>query len=325
MPAAKVQYPRGSGGSVLYPGTQVQVHGLKSGAAKIFNDAEGECRVWSEEHQRMHVKLSHDGSIKAFKAKNLRKVLPPVAEGDGDDPDLEKVLNVFQRFDVNGDGVLDTEEFTACLKAMGLSGAVMQSFLRAVDKDGDGEIRYEEFAKWALGTNEQTGEVKVNTYFGDTTGAQVIDDIADAVGDDDEEPDADAELTLKDLEKLCHGKMPPLWPAHGLKVVNNMRLRFPDYPIEGIMFMMQRNDFIGGTVIRAIRATNTREVDPAPDKGVKCGSPGAFPAWYINQAPDQLLVYEEAGPDFSFRNMRDRNKVRPVGNIPPGERFEVLE
>ena len=43
--------------------------------------------------------------------------------------------------------------------------------------------------------------------------------------------------------------LPDDWPSHGISIVNNVRARFPNYPIEGIVWAMKRNEYIGGRVL----------------------------------------------------------------------------
>eukprot|EP00404_Azadinium_spinosum_P029079 CAMPEP_0180674410 /NCGR_PEP_ID=MMETSP1037_2-20121125/66221_1 /TAXON_ID=632150 /ORGANISM="Azadinium spinosum, Strain 3D9" /LENGTH=132 /DNA_ID=CAMNT_0022703759 /DNA_START=36 /DNA_END=432 /DNA_ORIENTATION=+ len=131
--AAESQYPRGSGGCVLYPGTLVLLHGLKSGSAKSFNGQEATCETWNPDEGkkgRMYVKLKageHAGMLIGMKTANMRKVLAP--EPKDDEMDRE---------------------------SLGLGETALSAFLLAVDKDGDGTVRYEEFVRWALSPTEQS-------------------------------------------------------------------------------------------------------------------------------------------------------------------------
>ncbi len=63
------------------------------------------------------------------------------------DAELE---TLFHEFDLNGDGLLDCEEFAQMLKAMGdeSSPETMSLQFAVVDEDGDGRITAEEFARW---------------------------------------------------------------------------------------------------------------------------------------------------------------------------------
>jgi len=271
----------------------------------------------------LHIDMP-DGSIKAFKPANLRKVIPPQAE----DPELDRVLAVFEQHDKNGDGILETDEFTSLLKSIGLSGKMLENFLVAVDKDGDGEVAYKEFAVWALGKAGTTSSKKrlsrIDTYFPEPSKESAA--AAEKAGESDEEIDDERDLTVKDVAKYCFGKeLPDDWPPHGITVVNNMHNKFPDYPIEGIIQKMRDNNYIGGKVMAAIRKSGTREVELVPASAVKIGKPGDFPAIYKVRSRDgPLAVYEEAGRDWSFQNMRDR-KLEPVGSIPMDGRFRVFE
>eukprot|EP00931_Biecheleriopsis_adriatica_P045591 TRINITY_DN26106_c0_g1_i1.p1 TRINITY_DN26106_c0_g1~~TRINITY_DN26106_c0_g1_i1.p1 ORF type:complete len:370 (-),score=65.35 TRINITY_DN26106_c0_g1_i1:20-1129(-) len=303
-------YPRGSGGCVLYPGSWVRIHGMKKD--KSLNGREGEVRELNPRNGRLHC-LLNGGTIMAFKPGNLQKIKRPV-----DDPEVEKVLEAFQHFDTNGDGVLEINEFETFLKRLGLEGAMLRAFLDAVDKDGDGEVEYEEFCRWALGKTQKASTAK---YF-----PELQHDIADSIdkadlSDDDMEDER--ELTLEDVEKALSGDLPDDWPDHGVKLANNMQQRFPEYPLVDILAKMQEQGYVGGLVIRAIQRTGAKEVEVIPPAAVKIS--GAFPAQYRNRSSNGALrVYQEAGRDFSFQNMRD-GRLRAVGTIPVGDRFQVLE
>jgi len=306
---------------VLHPGTTVQVHGLRS--AGHLNGTEGEVKALNESNGRLHVAFA-DGSIKAFKPGNLRKITPK----EDADPELERVMACFEKFDTNGDGIMDNEEFAACLKSLGLSGRLLQTFLSAVDKDGDGEVQYGEFARWALSKTSGKGQMNrldtLSGLHGDPL-KKAVAEAAEKADDSDEDLDDDRELTLEDIDELCKG-LPDDWPDHGLRVVNNVHARFPDYPLEGIIWQLKQNDYVGGKVIHAIRKMGQREVqDCASSQGAKVNVKGAFPAWYkVRSLKPFLPVYEEAGRNWSLQNMRD-GKLNPVGSIPQNGRFRVNE
>eukprot|EP00932_Pfiesteria_piscicida_P017824 SRR837773.4702.p1 GENE.SRR837773.4702~~SRR837773.4702.p1 ORF type:complete len:324 (+),score=61.37 SRR837773.4702:80-1051(+) len=239
-----------------------------------------------------------------------------------ENPTYNRVLKVFQQFDINGDGVIDRQEFEKCLAALGLAKACLHTFLQNIDKDGDCEIQYGEFVKWALApAGKATPKSRLNVYWPEQ---RDVDKSAVRVDADADEPGRDSELTLEDVERIL--KEPPEhWPEHGLTVLNNMHKRFPEYPVEGIIFMMRRQDFVGGKVMAAIRATGAKEVDIVPPSAVKVGSPGAFPADYlVRSEAEPMPVYREGDKNWGFYNMRDR-KCTPCGELLPGTLFKVLE
>lgn len=314
-------YPRGAAGSVLHPGTTVEVCGLRS--AGHLNGTVGTVKVLNESNGRLHVAFA-DGSIKAFKPGNLRKITPK----QDDDPELDRVMEIFEKFDTNGDGIMDNTEFAACLKALGLSGSLVKTFLEAVDKDGDGEVQYAEFAKWAMSKPDGKKMNRLDTLSVLDSGDSLKTKVADATekADDSDEDMADGrELTMEDVEELCRNGVPDDWPDHGLTVLNNMHGRFPGYPLEAIIWQMRQNEYVGGRVIRNIRQMGEREVDSVPAKGSKVNADGAFPAWYsVRSLNGYLSVYEEAGRNWSLQNMRD-GKLKAVGSIPQHGRFRVNE
>ncbi|MGR4882245.1 EF-hand domain-containing protein [Streptomyces sp. LARHCF249] len=64
--------------------------------------------------------------------------------------DIESARATFDRFDVNGDGFITADEYSAAMKAMGdafVTGAVADAVLAAKDANGDGLLSFDEF--WA--------------------------------------------------------------------------------------------------------------------------------------------------------------------------------
>jgi len=309
--------PRGSGGCVLCPGTVVRINGLRGESTRVLNGQEGVCEWWDNERGLMSVRLrSGGGAVKAISNKHLRKVC--LKEADALGPEARRMLEIFQQYDTDGDGLIDVGEFTGMIVSLGMGTGVVAQFLGSCDKDGDCQIMYEEFLEWAL-TPVRAHKTRAELFFPEkrTTVVQEVVEEDEGAADDDDE------LTLEDVEGFCKGSLPVGWPSHGLAVLNNMHARFPDYPVAGIVFMMTRNDFIGGKVLAAIRATGTPESDMMRAGAIKVS--GAFPAMYQNVSGSGALpVFEEGSRGWSFHNMRD-NKMNKVGRIERGEHFQVLE
>ncbi|OKK20515.1 hypothetical protein AMK16_08525 [Streptomyces sp. CB00455] len=64
--------------------------------------------------------------------------------------DIESARATFNRFDVNGDGFVTADEYSAAMKAMGdayVTGAVADAVVAAKDVNGDGLLSFDEF--WA--------------------------------------------------------------------------------------------------------------------------------------------------------------------------------
>ncbi|MBT2539883.1 EF-hand domain-containing protein [Streptomyces sp. ISL-44] len=64
--------------------------------------------------------------------------------------DIESARATFNKFDVNGDGFITADEYSAAMKAMGdayVTGAVADAVLAAKDANGDGLLSFDEF--WA--------------------------------------------------------------------------------------------------------------------------------------------------------------------------------
>jgi hypothetical protein len=246
------------------------IHGLKVGSE--MNGKDATCKKWDATAGRMEVELA-DGSLKSIKPIHMRKIVEKSDSDDelDEDPQYNKVLKVFQQFDRDGDGIIDRQEFEKCLASLGLPKSCIGSFLVSVDKNGDLEIQYGEFVKWALApAGKKTQKSRADVYWPD---AKAEEDAAveklDHDSDLESEPDPDEELSLDDVKRIIGEDLPEGWPSHGLTVLNNMRRRFPGYPVEGIVWRMRRNNFIGGKVIAAIRATGAREVEVIPPSAVK--------------------------------------------------------
>ncbi len=62
----------------------------------------------------------------------------------------DRVLDLFQRFDANGDGFIDEDEFGEILKSLGWdSSAEVRSLEFAlIDQNSDGLVDFQEFADW---------------------------------------------------------------------------------------------------------------------------------------------------------------------------------
>ncbi|MFG2980838.1 EF-hand domain-containing protein [Streptomyces sp. NPDC048258] len=68
--------------------------------------------------------------------------------------DIESARATFNKFDVNGDGFVTADEYSAAMKAMGdayVTGAVADAVLAAKDANGDGLLSFDEF--WAALNN----------------------------------------------------------------------------------------------------------------------------------------------------------------------------
>jgi len=305
---------------VLYPGNRVRVHGLTS--APQYNGREGLCEHWDTSTGRMQVRLKPDEELVGVKPRYLRKVVVERHKA-GEDEQMNRVLEIFQGYDTDGDGIIDGPEFEVMLNSLGLDQSVFHAFLASMDKNRDGLIQYEEFVNWAM---EQPNKMhrkslatKLEVYWPQPSGDRV-----DIVGADNEEPEEIRDLTVEELERTV-GRLEDAWPPHAITIVNNMRHRFPEYPIEGIVFMMRQNDFIGGKVMHAIRLTGAKELEVVTPSTVRLRGSGSFPAEYRVRSPDEALqVYRQIGSNWSFHNLRD-GQLTAVGSFAPRSHFRILE
>mmetsp|Transcript_5926 Transcript_5926/g.14665 ORF Transcript_5926/g.14665 Transcript_5926/m.14665 type:complete len:377 (+) Transcript_5926:58-1188(+) len=310
-------------GCVLQPGMTVRLFNLKTAAT--LNGQEGVCEYWDATACRMHVRLKKSGELKALKPSNLRKVHVEVATQNAE---AARVKQIFRKYDSNGDGVFDIEEFKKFLYALGLNVSCLDAFLRKVDKNDDGAVQYEEFVDWVLGDDPLPSvDVPAGKSI-DRRPSQLAEaaPVDDSDSDDDDDPPETKDLTLQELTQQC-GELPYGWPPNGIKIVNNMRRRFPDYPVQRIVHAMKQHNFHGGEVMQAIRRAGATEVDVVPPSIITKGKSGrsAFPALYrARPEKGELLVYEQAGADFSFQNMR-KGRLQSAGSIRSGEKFRIME
>lgn len=73
------------------------------------------------------------------------------------DDDRGVMTSLFKRFDVNGDGVLDCNEFRSLLQAIDpdfFIGRIVDLLIKEADAGGDGVVHYEEFVGWLCGEDE---------------------------------------------------------------------------------------------------------------------------------------------------------------------------
>jgi len=315
-PSSSAEFPRGSGGVVLYPGTIVQIHGL-CGARASLNGKEAACEYWDKGRKLMDVRMRIGGHSEVVSNKHLRKISLQDREALG--PEASRVMDIFRQYDVDGDGLLDYMEFESMLSKLGM-GKCLAIFLKASDKDGDCQINYEEFLEWALCPVGHSRRSNMELMWPVKRSAGAVEKCHIEASVEGEE--FGRELCLEDVERICKGSLPEGWPSHGLSVLNNMHSRFPEYPVEGIVLLMARNDFHGGKVMGAIRNTGSIEVEVSRPGAVKID--GAFPATYEVTSNDGMPVYEEGARAWSFKNMRDR-KLEPVGKMSRHQRFQLLE
>lgn len=70
-------------------------------------------------------------------------------------PEVEKVQRVFEKFDADGSGAIDEEEFSNVIRDLmkvknpsDISYQMLKRYWREIDSDGSGEVCFEEFLLW---------------------------------------------------------------------------------------------------------------------------------------------------------------------------------
>jgi len=162
--------------NLIGTGRHVRTHSLANAA---FNDLQGTCQEFDDEKQRWMVRLS-SGEVKAFKPENLdievqgekrsrdestepgeESSEPPAKRArDGQKITLDKLRDIFDRCDLNKDGLVNKREFIkSCrqdeeiakffevptdIRQEGGSRDRLEEVFQAIDQDGDREIRWAE-------------------------------------------------------------------------------------------------------------------------------------------------------------------------------------
>lgn len=95
----------------------------------------------------------------------------------------EHVKELFNMFDADGGGTIDTDELTQAFVALGISDTKeeIERLVREIDTDGSGEIEFEEFQEMIdqlLGQRDSVEEMmKAFTYFADGKERITLNDI----------------------------------------------------------------------------------------------------------------------------------------------------
>jgi len=157
--------------NLMVPGRQVRLHSLASAA---FNDLQGTCEEFDDYKQRWMVRLQ-SGDLKAFKAENLAVQVtgeqchgeqsaesePPTKRArTGPIIKLEKLRDIFDRCDVNKDGLVNKRELIkTCRRDIEIakffdvpsdirqedgSRNKLEEVFQEIDRDADREIRWAE-------------------------------------------------------------------------------------------------------------------------------------------------------------------------------------
>lgn len=67
--------------------------------------------------------------------------------------DIEQIQVIFKRFDTDGDGQIDLDEFCAMARQIGVGREldIMRHSFNKLDDNDDGRIDFEEFKRWWQG------------------------------------------------------------------------------------------------------------------------------------------------------------------------------
>eukprot|EP00927_Polykrikos_kofoidii_P007645 TRINITY_DN13143_c0_g1_i3.p1 TRINITY_DN13143_c0_g1~~TRINITY_DN13143_c0_g1_i3.p1 ORF type:complete len:193 (-),score=52.95 TRINITY_DN13143_c0_g1_i3:23-601(-) len=86
----------------------------------------------------------------AYAAKGAGEIKDIVKKIAANDEDGDKVQEVFQQWDVDGDGTISSQELERVLILLdpSFTKASLTKIIKAADKNGDGVIDYAEFVDW---------------------------------------------------------------------------------------------------------------------------------------------------------------------------------
>eukprot|EP00913_Durusdinium_trenchii_P017083 g16066.t2 len=76
---------------------------------------------------------------------NLRRAAMLAVAFHMDAEDVKLLLDLFRGLDLNGDGLLTTDEFTSGVRSLGVDSELLQQMMRCLDADHSGVIDYTEF------------------------------------------------------------------------------------------------------------------------------------------------------------------------------------
>merc|ERR1712032_1797786 len=74
-------------------------------------------------------------------------------EDDLGGADVKQLLQIFKKFDVNGDGNISSKEMYKVLKRMDFkkfTDEVIETMISSIDDDGDRSLDFDEFVSWFL-------------------------------------------------------------------------------------------------------------------------------------------------------------------------------
>jgi len=77
--------------------------------------------------------------------------------------DIDRIINIFQRFDRNGDGTISRDEFASVFRAVDKNAwddQKLDALMKAADTNRDGKISYREFVDWVMSEYSATIDLK---------------------------------------------------------------------------------------------------------------------------------------------------------------------
>eukprot|EP01046_Picozoa_sp_COSAG06_P011470 COSAG06_NODE_656_length_13333_cov_6.485492_4_plen_166_part_00 len=134
--------------------------GLKAQAEQLSPDVLGQVVKQLQEVLGVDGTFEKEGKKKdkkKDKKKKDKKKKDKPSSAAKDAAEAEKLKNLWATLDSDGSGALDKNEVREVMKSMGkdLDDAQLDAAMAEIDKDGSGEVEYEEFLVWWQGQDPE--------------------------------------------------------------------------------------------------------------------------------------------------------------------------
>jgi len=143
----------------------------------------------------------------------------PVAGQAAAAADAESAVDIFRRFDRNGDGLISRSELSCVFEGIApgeFDSADIDSMLCAADADRDGRIRYDEFVRWVM-TGGDVGATLLRSSAGPAAFERWALSLLGRRPGEQGSGEEESQLASS-IEAIARGVRPPFEPTYGLEV-----------------------------------------------------------------------------------------------------------